>query len=500
MQDDSLFVSATVGGSADDQQKIPIQRRLIFFILLGAVVSGFLFLLVSHDAHAAGLAPVMLGLLAYPALPRRIDSEESDSDEQDSCEDFPLTQLLQSIFDSTDGLLSSEAAIFRFRDAESGQQFAGKLQHKSPKVQLLQTDLLRHFSWWRSTWQGVAILKTARGMNFAGLDRNGKKLRKLPANLDPASIWKGPFERLLLLKLNPDQRWSGYIVFGNPQFPKGGLAAVSTARRIIEVAIKCHEMQVQASEQARAEERQSIARDLHDGVMQSLSVSAMRLEEIRRRNIEGMNAEATEALADAQRLLCGEIRRLRMQANQLRSGVLSEPLVPYLAELIQDFERQTGISAVFTYDLNAGIISEKLALDLAYMVREGLSNVRQHSRSKCVEVSLTGQDSIQLTIRDYGCGFDCLGVRSIRDIGGRDCGPRVLRERVIANGGELRVESSPEHGTCLTVNLPTSARHSQHVLSSEDGHQPIQCGLRTVAYRKSPQAIAAEPLRYFRKK
>ena len=501
MQDDTLAKSALVRDSDDAHRYLTTTGFLFLLIGIGVAISGLLLLIGGPWKHWSDATYVMWGLLAYPALPRKTDFELADQEEQDADPNLPLAGLLKSIFYGADGVLNAKIVTFAVTDAETDQKVAGRLQRGLPTVQLLKPGRFSDFHWWRSGWQSVAIVNKHGDLNLSGYDRSGKKLIRVPNTLKPASIWDGPFNRLIIVKLQPDERWEGYVSFCDPEFPRENLAAASLLQRVSLVALKNYEMQSQACAQARIEERLRVARDLHDGVMQSLSISAMRLDEIRRQGAKALNAKSSKALEEAHELLTAEIRRLRLQTKQLRSGLLTEPLVPHLSEVIKEFECRTGITTFFTYDVNVDIISTKLALDLVYMVREGLSNVYKHSHSKFVEVDLTGKDDIHLTISDYGRGFNACSDQSSNRVKAPSGCPRVLHERVTANGGTLLVESQPQHGTRLTINIPIVGQQTDCSCSTENSLEPVSSGLQPAApFKRSPQSIDIAELHYLRKR
>jgi signal transduction histidine kinase len=501
MQHDTIQVTAAVRNSEDALREQTGEGRRFVLIILGLAASALLILAAIQCRHLNYVGNVMWSLLAFPAFPRKNNYERSDQDEKASHQGFPLSLLLQSIFQNADGVLNSNTATFAFKDTETGQQVTGRLQHKFPMMQLLRPGRLPHFHWWRSDWRSVTILNINGDLDIVGLDHNWNKLDKVHNTLKPSSVWNAPFNRLVIAKLQPDQRWEGHIAFCDPQLPKDDFAAASLLHRMSQTAIKNYQMHLHASTQARMEERLRIARDLHDGVMQSLSISAMRMEEIRRDSPGRLNAKTSKALAEAHELLTSEIRRLRLQAEQLRSDFLSEPLVPHLEQLIKEFERRTGITTVFTCDINPELISDTLALDLVYMIREALSNVCKHSQSKFVSVDLSGKQSIRLTINDCGKGF-AKDTANPQNTAKSPCdSPRVLHERVAAVGGSLLVQSTQQRGTRLTISIPNGKRQSRRSRPTDNSTPSASPDpLSAPDRRKSPRPIELADLRYLRKK
>jgi PAS domain S-box-containing protein len=199
---------------------------------------------------------------------------------------------------------------------------------------------------------------------------------------------------------------------------------------------------------ALLEDRERIAKELHDGVIQSLFAV-------------GMNLRATEATADlrdtVRARLVGTvdsidmaIRDLRNYVFDLRPGVLADRrLDEALRQLAEDFQENSGIVTVVDVDPRLAAKFGKSSAPLLQVTREALSNVAQHADAKTCRVSLMRRgDSGVLEVEDDGHGFD--PVRSSTD----GQGLRNMRERVHAMGGRFSVESTKAEGTTIRVTLP----------------------------------------------
>ena len=210
-------------------------------------------------------------------------------------------------------------------------------------------------------------------------------------------------------------------------------------------------------EAAAAEERVRLARDLHDGVLQSFTGIGLRVAAVRRQ-LGDENGEVHERLADLQRLLAAEQRDLRFVIQDLeppaQAGVDSS-LESRLAELVQRVENEWPLDVV----LDAGRLDEELPEELAreayFLVREALLNAARHGRASRVELRLAreAESGLLLSIRDDGCGFPIHGEFDLAALAALEAGPRSLRERVAARGGDLRLDSGPK-GSAITIRLP----------------------------------------------
>lgn len=205
----------------------------------------------------------------------------------------------------------------------------------------------------------------------------------------------------------------------------------------------------QATQLAKVEERNRLARDLHDSVSQELfsltmlAAAAGRLIETRP---DVAAAQLDEIQATAQRAL----QETRSLIFALRPAMLDgRGLVPALRDLVTAARERQGLAI----DLR---IQGERRLPLDYeqaifrIVQEALANVVRHSGVREAQVALDyAADQVCLTISDQGQGFDPAAPRNARSIG-----LHSMAERAAALGGDCRVESAPGRGVCITVTLP----------------------------------------------
>jgi len=200
---------------------------------------------------------------------------------------------------------------------------------------------------------------------------------------------------------------------------------------------------------AQEEERQRIARELHDGLSPTLAslnirlVTAGRLLEKDGHPVAGEIKE----LASQVQISLQDIRRL---IEDLRPVALDElGLVPALREHLAHCEREHGLALEL-----AAEVPERLPASvetaLFRIVQEAVNNVLRHAQAQHVRVVLTrGDDHIRLDVADDGQGFDAQLPRS-----GRHIGLWSMRERVEQLGGQFELRSAPGQGTTVTAVLP----------------------------------------------
>ncbi len=199
----------------------------------------------------------------------------------------------------------------------------------------------------------------------------------------------------------------------------------------------------------RTEERHRIGRELHDTVTQQLVGIVMHLEAANEKGSDPRAAVdsslrlARAGLAEARRLVWAE------RPAQLENASLSSALEELIAkEASLEIER----------DISADIDELPAALQTLVLrgVQESLANIRKHASAKRVAISISlAPDLLAIDVNDDGVGFDgkISDAPSPKNSG---FGLRGLRERVVAVGGTLSIESERGSGTTVTVHVPLS--------------------------------------------
>ena len=206
---------------------------------------------------------------------------------------------------------------------------------------------------------------------------------------------------------------------------------------------------------AGAVERARVARELHDGVIQSMIGTEMRLDAVRRRAVDCGDRTSGE-LAAIQQMLRGEIVSIRELMQQL-GDVDTRPiqLVERLANVVDRFERESGIAAQFASEIDEVDLSPRACGELVRITQEALTNVRRHSGARHAVVHMAAENGhFMLTVDDDGCGLPFEGRREHQELDFDVRGPRVIKERVRSIGGELAIESRPGLGMRLEVMVP----------------------------------------------
>lgn len=200
-------------------------------------------------------------------------------------------------------------------------------------------------------------------------------------------------------------------------------------------------------ELAALEERNQLARDLHDSVKQQLAAASLQIgaaqAQIERDPVAARQAiqQAKTLTIQAQSELTGIILELRPAALHEKS--LAEAIRTYLRQ----WSQQSGVQSSFSSEVLTSLpVNEELAL--FRVAQEALANVARHSQASQVDVRLNGGKTIELSIVDNGRGFDPSLVSS------RGFGLKSMSDRLTALGGSLEISSRPGEGSRVTARLP----------------------------------------------
>lgn len=183
------------------------------------------------------------------------------------------------------------------------------------------------------------------------------------------------------------------------------------------------ELNRERAEKAILMERERIARELHDGIAQSLFLLSVKIHQLEQEQ-QWRNSDRFQALKET-------IRRVHDDVRQAISNLKSPPSshsLPWkqsMEECIHDFEKETGIPVTHHWDIQESSLSPKEKVELSACLRESLMNIRKHANAHQVEVQLTTKKSGWLFfVEDDGQGF----TEDPQNLPSR-YGVRMMRER-----------------------------------------------------------------------
>jgi signal transduction histidine kinase len=205
---------------------------------------------------------------------------------------------------------------------------------------------------------------------------------------------------------------------------------------------------------ATTEERNHLAREIHDGLGHYLTVINVQLEKaLAFRNVDP--AEADQAVYEARRMVSEALQEVRGTLGALASAPDRFDLTAALKQLVLNIGNKTQVD-LWLRGSEAGYPTQAL-LVLYRVAQEALTNVQKHAGASRAQVDLNlGADAATLDIVDDGVGFDVPSTANESRVGA-GYGLRDMLERVELFGGELAVASAPGLGTSLRVRLPRVA-------------------------------------------
>jgi len=237
-------------------------------------------------------------------------------------------------------------------------------------------------------------------------------------------------------------------------FSKGQLSLLSAVASQAALALRNARLYIESEELAIAEERSRIARDIHDGVAQSLAFLKLKVE-LCKTAVDNRAYLETE-LDTIKDSLAQNIEELRRAIYALRPLDLEKlGFLPALHRFIQEFGEQNQLHIEFQVQGEVKRLSPKYEPILFRMVQESLANVAKHAQAKNVWIDLdlgSPEAMVKMTLRDDGRGFDpgCIESTSLNG----SMGLLSMREQVEAHKGAFSVESAQGRGTSVTAILP----------------------------------------------
>ena len=214
-----------------------------------------------------------------------------------------------------------------------------------------------------------------------------------------------------------------------------------------------HQYSLQIEDQAMLQERNRIAREIHDAVGHNLTALRIQLENALL--FCQSDPQKTETyLQTSQQLAATALTEIRHSVSTLRSDPLQgKSLIIALETLCRKFQRQ--ISGEFVYDLQiVAAVKSEVGVTVYRLVQEALTNVVKHSQANHITLRIQADfDVLWLMIEDDGVGFDPAQKAT-------GFGLTSMQERAFAMGGRLSIVTAPGQGCQLSVKLPIAKEMS----------------------------------------
>ena len=210
---------------------------------------------------------------------------------------------------------------------------------------------------------------------------------------------------------------------------------------------------------AALEERTRVSRDLHDGVLQSLTAAALQLETVQLL-WDTESRAARDQLTATQLLIANEQRDLRYFIHDSKLAAASPTpaeagLRAGLVDVAQRLERIWSVRVVLKLEAVEDESPDPLANDICLIVHEAVVNAARHAGASEVRVEVTrANGDVDVIVTDNGRGFPFQGNYNHAALNALQLGPVMLKERVRSLDGTLAIRSTPA-GARLDIKLPS---------------------------------------------
>jgi signal transduction histidine kinase len=389
-----------------------------------------------------------------------------------------LRETVQAVMDALLDLFNADRAVLAVRQPGSGRAFLWEAErergtHKTV-VQLSELESFQKERYFfpvpgRTFYASRRSMPRQRDQRFQLLVRDAESDRLVNASCsfpDYFLTWH-PFSSLLAAAHTSGERdeWSSRLFLFDPRIGDRGAKVRllhDLAEELAPAVYAAYRLRRLRS-RAVSMERARIARELHDGVIQTLIGVEMEIAAAHRQ-ASGDPALIADELRSIHGRLRQEILNVRDLVQRMKPLEMDGRQFPdCLALVVDKFRRDTGICARFVSDVRQIGLPRHLMYELTRILQEALVNVRKHSHARSVLVRFAAEDGLwKLMIEDDGRGFEFSGRLSQAELETARS-PLVLKERVRSIGGELAIESIPGHGARLEVALPQEAHGYEEV-------------------------------------
>jgi signal transduction histidine kinase len=380
--------------------------------------------------------------------------------------DLGLSGTLQGIFNELLSTFHAKKLLLASQEAHSFRVFVGEVMGSKEADEPLRwrDPALGDRQLYMAEAPGNAFYAVRKG-NGAGarfaitaINAEGVRQRDVPGDFVQKMASTQDFRSLMTVSFSFGREWWGRIVLFDPLVAGEMTDELRFLQEIIrQVGPAVYNVYLlrRLRMRAGAVERARVARELHDGAVQSLIAMEMQVDVVRRQTA-GESERVSGELFRIQALLREEVLKLRELMQEMKSiDVDARKLPAVVNDTVERFQRETGIAARFVFDLEPSEMSPRVCRELVRIVQEALVNVRKHSRARQVLVRLFSKaDTWKLTVEDDGLGFDFAGRLSQAQLEEARRGPLVIKERVRLIDGELTIESTPGQGSRLEITVP----------------------------------------------
>ena len=276
--------------------------------------------------------------------------------------------------------------------------------------------------------------------------------------LDPRFSERFSVKSVLSLRLATETIDGRLFALDRKGFSDDDLLLGDVVSRLVAGALELQALVEQLREGAAGEERLRLARELHDGVLQSLTAASLHVQRARQA-VNSNRGDAEQRLAMVEETLLSEHHALRLAIASLQPGADSDrttvDVVKHIRESAMRVAREWDIRVHLNLHREVMLLPPRMVHEVSRMVREALVNAIRHGSAKEATVTcVASPKELLLAVSYEGRGFAGFrGRHNLASLNAMKAGPRTLKERVSALGGTLEIESA-ERGARVEIGLP----------------------------------------------
>jgi signal transduction histidine kinase len=373
--------------------------------------------------------------------------------------DQGLAESLRLFLDELATTFNTEEALLLYRDTDLERIFlwrlkAGESERLVPEsMPLSRTDgfLLDDMDA-TICWNSLA----GPGSGFGWDRRDGRPIKNLP-RLPSLAQQELKVSSFLSVAFEQGGQATGriFLLNGRKPFQKQDLVWLESIAGHVSPTLENIFLLRHLRARAIEAERSRIARDLHDGILQTLLSIEIQLDVLRRR-LPSAPDQAVSGLASLQQTVRNEGAELRQTVTDLRPlRVQSADLVDLMRGFAERYRNESTVALDLLIDSAQLRAPDRVCREIFQIYREALNNIKKHAKASHVVVKLSQDDSrLVLVVDDNGEGFSFAGRFTGDELDRLRLGPISIKERARTVGGVLTVESNPGHGARLTIEVP----------------------------------------------
>lgn len=326
----------------------------------------------------------------------------------------------------------------------NGKGTIAKIWRNNPieKSQIYQSGKLDPFE--RKTLEDVVQQVVYAGEMVIVKDKNG----------DGSSTKNPGYSIGIPIKRNDLALWgvlAGYSTLLNG-FSDDQISMLKAISAQITLVLQNSDALAELEYKAILQERIRLAREIHDGLAQTLGFLKLRLSQLQMYYEKGENDKVKQTIQQLYQIVANAYLETRTTIDQLRLSMEHISLEDLLQETLKEFIESSGIEGLFQYDILDAQLPGEVNAQLIRIVQEALSNVRKHSHATKVDlICYSHKNEMIIEVKDNGIGFEPQEIHNRSEYG-----LKGMKERAEIIGADIQIVSHLGEGTTVQIRLPVT--------------------------------------------